>query len=107
MEKVSFLTRLDEKFVDVEILTSTITEFGITCSALYRKKGGFKKWFKKGYIISDGKRYICRYQLIADLKTHFKGKLATTKETLSEQKYSAQGHYEGERKATNWEFKIK
>lgn len=108
METITFLTRLDSEFKDVEVTTANITEFGVTCSPVFRSKGGFKKWFKRGYMIAEGNYYYCRLSLISDLKTQFKGQIIKTeKHTMTEQKYLAKGQYVGERKAVNWYYRIK
>ena len=100
-------TRIEDEFKEVEFLTSSIVEFGITCHPSYRKDGGFKKWYKQGYIISNDVRYKCFESRISDLKEIFKGKFISSKYTMSECKYSPKGRYIGERKATNWKYEIK
>lgn len=107
MEKILFLSKVDGEFKQVELQTFAITSFGIACSRTYRKKGGFRKWIKGGYIISDSVRYVCGNSYITELKKHFKGHITSEKHTLSEMKYSTHGHFVGERKATNWNYKIK
>ena len=69
---VEIFTRVDGQFKDVQIDANTITEFGVDVSPVYRRKGGFSKWFKRGYLISNGMKYPFSYSRVSELKKDLK-----------------------------------
>lgn len=90
----------------VEILVDSITEFGIIRQPLYYKHGGFKKFNKRGYVVSNGIRYLCGDYHIPDLKLKFKGRTSLSKTPVKVFKYDGNGNPHGERRAINWTYKI-
>jgi hypothetical protein len=90
-----------EGFKDIEINETDIKEFGIINSKLWNRNGTFKKWFKKGFIITKTGEWLNVLDIdIKILKEQLKGKYTTKKHTEVEYKNHA------ERKATDWTYTI-
>lgn len=106
---INFITRTDGVFCGILMNFDEVREFGVSCHEIHRSKGGFKKWIKRGYIIThEGESFRLADSLIKDIKKAMKiNIISTNKNTLVQHKYSTRGHYEGERKATEWSYKLK
>jgi len=109
MGTVKFHTWLNNQVQDIELESSTITEFGIRCFEVNTAKGRFSKFGKRGFIIAGGTIYPCAYHFIPQLKRDFfKGKIGKIhRQTHTRTKYNGSGRLVGERKATDWRYEVK
>lgn len=88
-----------EGFKDIEINEEDIKEFGIVNSKMWNRNGTFKKWFKKGFVITKDGQWLSVFDRdIKTMKENLKGKYTTRKSTDSVFK----GYTE--RKATDWTY---
>lgn len=108
VQEISFITRTASNSIErITIAIKDITDFGVSCQPCYRKNGTFKKWLKFGFIKTKQARYSCSYHCIAEVKSLMKGQYEVNeRHTLSQSKFSSGGYFLGERKATDWIYKV-
>lgn len=110
METINVYDLNERGYIEIQI--NKILEFGIQNWKSYRKDGGFKKFNRNGYIRTNDDDYIEILSYgnfnnpINILKRKLMGKFSTNKISYFESKYDTRGRYVGERKATNWYYKI-
>lgn len=92
---------------EAELDLSMVTHFGVNCSRIFNRKGRFLRWQKYGWVSLDGKsRISCGYYDVQELRRIFTKRRVLHKQTHSMPKYSANGWYVGDRKATDWSYEV-
>ena len=105
--RITFVGMLDGQVDTFTIELSTITCFGIDIQPVMRKSGGFKRWSKSGYLVSDSSIYRCPIQIIKDLKKSFRGAFEKPHRSHhTEIKFTSRGRCLGERKAVSWIYTV-
>ena len=107
MEKITVITKIDEKIIEIDVAIADITGFGISIFRLTSTSGRFKKFVKQHYIMTD-KRLICSQLAYKNIKEALRNKYyVVSKETYIENKYTSRAIFKGVKKATEWHFKVK